>query len=230
MSTARNKVTAALVALQAAPVDPVLKLLIPFIVLTAARLREATEAKDGDGNYVATFAGASPGITGLGRHASWQSCIDHCPKWSEFDLDARLWTIPAKRMKKRKQHRVPVSDQLLRILAAARALNPPPGLVFGFRNGRRPRRALNSGEISKVLRDLGLTDAEGRDVVAHGFRSTFTDWAADNTDGTMEAAEAALAHAPETDTRKAYRRNDLLKPRRPLMQEWANYVFPPERS
>ena len=169
--------------------------MIPFIVLTAVRLREATEAG-----------------------------------WSEFDFDDNLWTIPARRMKKRKQHRVPLSKQALQILAYAREFDPSGGLVFGFRNGRRPPRALNSAEISKVLRGLRKIDDDGRNVVAHGFRSTFTDWVADDSSVSVEAAEAALAHLPDSDTRKAYRRNDLLKPRRPLMQKWADYVLPPERS
>ena len=190
-----SQVRAALVALEAAPEPPVLKLVIPFLVLTAVRLREATAARR-----------------------------------SEFDLDAKLWTIPASRMKKRKQHRVPLPRQVLQILADARALDPSGVLVFGYRNGRRPPRALNSAEVSKVLRRLKLTDVEGRNVVAHGFRSTFTDWAADNTEASVEAAEAALAHAPDSDTRKAYRREDMLKARRPLMQQWADYVLPLERS
>ena len=67
-------------------------------------------------------------------------------------------------------------------------------------------------------------------VVAHGCRSTFTDWVADNEVASVEAAEAALAHEPESDTRKAYRRNDLLNARRPLMQKWEDYILPPERS
>ena len=169
--------------------------MIPFLVLTAVRLREATEAR-----------------------------------WSEFDLDAKLWTLPPPRTKKRKQHRVPLSRQVLKILADARGLDPSGTLVFGFRNGRRPSRALKSADVCRVLRQLELTDAEGRNVVAHGFRSTFTDWVADNTDASVEAAEAALAHAPDSDTRKAYRRLDMLKARRPLMQQWADYVLPLERS
>ena len=71
-----------------------------------------------------------------------------------------------------------------------------------------------------------VTGCGGRYVVVHGFRNTFTDWVADNTDVSVEVGEAALAHAPESDTRKAYRRNDMLKPRRPLMQQWADYVLP----
>ena len=190
-----SQVGAALTALRAAPVPHVFQLVIPFIVLTAVRLREATEAR-----------------------------------WSEFDLDNGLWSIPARRMKKRKEHRVPLSSQVLQILADARALHPSGVLVFGFRVGRRPPRALNSAQIAKVLRRFELTDVDDRHVVMHGFRATFTDWVADNTEVSVEVAEAALAHAPESDTRKAYRRNDMLKPRRPLMQQWADYVLPVGRS
>ena len=71
--------------------------------------------------------------------------------------------------------------------------------------------------MNAVFRDLGWTDLEGRFVVAHGFRSTFTDWVADHEQASVEAAEAALAHAADSDTRQSYRHGDLLKPRRPLM-------------
>ena len=190
-----RQVRPALSALQATACPRVFKLVIRFIVLTAVRLREATEAR-----------------------------------WSEFDLEAEVWTIPGSRMKKRKQHRVPLSKQVLEILADARELDPTGALVFGFRNGRRRPRALNSADIAKVLHALELTDDEGRNVVAHGFRATFTDWVADNAEASVEAAEAALAHAPESDTRKAYQRKDLLNARFPLMQKWADYVFPRKRS
>ena len=150
--------------------------------------------------------------------------------WSEFDLDAKLWTIPESRMKKRKELRVPLSTQVLEILADARELDRSGPLVFGYRNGRQRPRALRSNAISKTLRSLALKDGEGRYVVAHGFRSTFTDWVADNQEASVEAAEAALAHEPDSDTRKAYRRNDLLTARRPLMQKWADYALPPEQS
>ena len=184
-----------MVGLQSLLVPPVVKLVVPFLVLTAVRLREATEAP-----------------------------------WSEFDLDAKLWIIPGTRMKKRKPLRVPLSTQVIEILADAREFDPRSPLVFGYRNGRRPPRALRSTDISTVLQRLALVDEEGRSVVAHGFRSTFTDWVADNEEASVEAAEAALAHAPESATRKAYRRKDLLNARRPLMQKWADYVLPPERS
>ena len=184
------RVSAALAALDAADVAPVARLAISFLILTACRLREVTEAR-----------------------------------WSEFDLDDQLWTIPPSRMKKRRRHRVPLSTQALRILAEARSLDPSGVLVFGFRNGRRPPRALGSGQISAVLRGLGLNDVDGCPVVAHGFRATFTDWVADHEQASVEAAEAALAHAADSATRQSYRHGDLLQPRRPLMQKWADYVF-----
>ena len=197
-SLPHGKVRAAMARLRTAPVSDVEKLALAFIVLTGARLREATEAP-----------------------------------WSEFDFDgddAPLWTIPASRMKKRKEHRVPLSGQVVGILDEARALDPAGELVFGVRNGRHPSRPLRSAEMSKVLRQLGLKDAEGRAAVVHGFRSTFGDWVADHAPDSSEAAEAALAHYPASSTRKRYQRNDMLTARRPLMQKWADYVIPPERS
>ena len=188
----------ALARLRSVPGPDVEKLALMFIVFTAVRLREATEAP-----------------------------------WSEFDFDgddAPLWTIPGRRMKKRKQHRVPLSEQVVRILDEARALDPSGDLVFGVRNGRHLPRPLRSGEMSKVLRQLELKDAEGRDVVMHGFRSTFVDWVADHAPDLSAASEAALAQYPNTTTRRSYQREDMLLARRPLMQKWADYVLPPERA
>ena len=190
-----SQVGAALAALEAASVPHVIKLAIPFIVLTAVRLREATEAQ-----------------------------------WSEFDLQAALWTIPKHRMKKRREHRVPLSSQALSILADARDSDPSGSLVFGYRSGRRRPRALGSGDISEVLHGLKFTDGSGRPIVMHGFRSTFMDWVEDHFDQKVPAAEAALAHQPGTATEKSYRRKDMLKPRGLLMQNWADYVFPGDRS
>ena len=193
-SLPHGKVRVALARLRSAPVPEVAKLALTFIVLTAVRLREATEAP-----------------------------------WSEFDFDgddAPLWTIPGSRMKKRKEHRVPLSEQVVGTLDEARALDPSGDLVFGVRNGRQPPRPLRSAEMSKVLRQLGLKDAEGRAAVVHGFRSTFADWVADHAPDSSEASEAALAHYPASTTRKRYQRNDMLTARRPLMQKWADYVLP----
>lgn len=184
---------AALEALEVADVPQVFKLLIPFLVLTAVRLSEASEAR-----------------------------------WSEIKLDRALWVIPAHRMKKKtKLHRVPLSRQAILILEAARVFNPSGDLVFGFRRGRRQERAVTSAQVSRVLqKDLGLVDDEGRPIVAHGFRATFTDWVSENTDVSDEVSQAALAHAPPSATRRAYMRNDYLKKRVPLMQRWADTVMP----
>ena len=81
-----------------------------------------------------------------------------------------------------------------------------------------------------MLRQLGLKDAEGRAAVVHGFRSTFADWVADHEPDSGNATEAALAHYPASSVHKRYQRNDMLTARRPLMQKWADYVIPPERS
>ena len=108
--------------------------------------------------------------------------------------------------------------------------DPSGSLVFGYRSGRRRPRALDSGDISEVLHGLKFTDGSGRPIVMHGFRSTFMDWVEDHFDQKVPAAEAALAHQPGTATEKSYRRKDMLKPRGLLMQNWADYVFPGDRS
>ena len=187
---------AALEALQVADVDDVFKLLIPFLVLTAVRLSEASEAE-----------------------------------WSEIKWDRALWVIPAHRMKKKdRSHRVPLSRQALAVLEAVRKACPPGNkLIFGFRQGRRRARPVTSAAVSRVLqKELQLTDDEDRPVVAHGFRTTFTDWVSENTNVSEEVSEAALAHAPPSATRRAYQRKDFLTKRAPLMQQWADYIMPLE--
>ena len=110
-------------------------------------------------------------------------------------------------MKKRKEHRVPLSRQVVGILDEARARPFRGSRLRRPQQGRRAPRPLRSGEMSKVLRQLGLKDAEGRAAVAHGFRSTFADWVADHEPDSSEAADAALAHYPASSTRKRYQRN-----------------------
>jgi integrase len=126
--------------------------------------------------------------------------------WGEVDLDAKVWTIPAERMKAVKEHRVPLSDSTLAIL---QTLGP------GEANGR----VFEIGENG--MRDtLHRIDPA---ISVHGFRSTFRDWAGDRTAYAREVTEAALAHAVGNATEQAYRRESALDKRRQLMQEWARY-------
>lgn len=138
-------------------------------------------------------------------------------RWSEFDLEAKTWTIPKERMKAGVAHVVPLSERALNVLERARAHRQTAdgdALVFP---GERSGKALSDMTLTMLLRrmDAGCT--------AHGFRSSFRDWAAEATNFPREVAEAALAHSLESKVEAAYRRSDLLEKRRKLMEAWAGY-------
>jgi integrase len=139
-------------------------------------------------------------------------------QWSEIDLAARVWTVPAARMKGGREHRVPLSDRAIAILLAAKAARTPEHpYVFP---GMKWRKPLSSMALEMVLRRLEV------DATPHGFRSTFRDWAGEVTSFPREVAEAALAHVVGDATERAYRRGDALEKRRALMEAWANHCEP----
>lgn len=136
-------------------------------------------------------------------------------RWSEIDLDAKLWTISAARMKARREHKVPLSDracQILEVMTAKRVSD----FVFP---GAIPNRPICGVTIGSARRRAGAGEAK-----QHGFRSSFRDWAGDVADVDREIAEAALAHAVGSATERAYRRGTALDRRRVLMQQWADYI------
>ena len=135
-------------------------------------------------------------------------------QWSEVDVGSRTWTIPSERMKADREHRVPLSERVMEILAEARNLDDGSGLVFPSRSGR----PLSDMTHRKLLRTLGI------DCVPHGFRSSFRDWAAEQTDAPHAVMEAALAHTVPNATEAAYFRSDLFERRRTLMTQWAEYL------
>ena len=137
-------------------------------------------------------------------------------RWSEVDLDARLWVIPPSRMKARAEHRVPLSPPAVAVLEQARALDDGSGLVFPspYRHGRE----IDPETLRRTLRATGLACS------VHGWRSTFRDWAAENTGASWAVMEASLAHATGGLVERAYARSDLLAQRRALMQQWADYI------
>ena len=137
-------------------------------------------------------------------------------QWSEIDLEARTWTIPAQRMKANREHRVPLSAAAVDVLAEAQSLNAGQGLIFPSPLNRA--RPLSDVTLTKVLRDNGLADR----ATVHGFRSSFRDWCAE-TGKPREIAEAALAHVVG-GTEGAYFRSDLFERRRRLMGQWAAYL------
>jgi integrase len=131
-------------------------------------------------------------------------------RWSEIDLAARTWTIPAERMKAGRSHVVPLSDRVLELLGM---LPRSSELLFG---GARAGRPICDVAMTMVLRRMGR-----RDITVHGFRSTFRDWAAERTDHQNHVVEMALAHRIGDKVEAAYRRGKLLTKRRKLMIAWA---------
>ena len=138
-------------------------------------------------------------------------------RWDEIDLEAKLWTVPANRMKVNRDHRVPLSDRALAILGELQKARTSE-YVFP---GQRARQPLSVTTLEMVLHRMKLENA-----TVHGFRSSFRDWAGDRTSFPRELAEAALAHAVGDETEAAYRRSDALEKRRKLMDAWAAYCEP----
>ena len=135
--------------------------------------------------------------------------------WSEIDTDAGTWTVPAKRMKAGREHRVPLSARALDVLSEARSLGTGRSdLVFPGRTGK----PIAERAIFQVLERLGI------DATAHGFRSSFRVWTAERTNIPREVCEAALAHAIKDKAEAAYQRSDLFDRRRELMERWAEHV------
>lgn len=136
-------------------------------------------------------------------------------RWDEISLTDRLWTVPAARMKAKREHRVPLSERSLTILKRARELAAGSSFVFPGRSGEKP---LSNMVFLMLLRRMDLN------ITAHGFRSSFRDWAGERTSLPREVAEMALAHAAENRVEAAYARSDLLERRRDLMKQWADFV------
>ena len=135
--------------------------------------------------------------------------------WDEMDLDAAVWLVPGARMKAKRDHRVPLPGQALAILRDAQSLRDSTGLVFPSPRGK----PFSDMALSKLIKELGFP------AVPHGFRSSFRDWAAEQTNTPREVVEAALAHTVRNPTEAAYARSDLFARRRRLMDDWAAYLI-----
>ena len=138
--------------------------------------------------------------------------------WDEIDLASATWTIPGSRMKAGVEHRVPLSDQALEVLALAQQLEDGSGLCFP--SPLRPGRELSDMTLTKILRKSGLADR----ATVHGFRTSFKTWTMEQTDAPWAVGEAALAHQLGGSVEQAYARSDLFDRRRVLMQRWADYL------
>ncbi|MXX68724.1 MAG: DUF4102 domain-containing protein [Gemmatimonadales bacterium] len=135
-------------------------------------------------------------------------------EWEEIDDGARVWTVPAARMKAKREHRVPLCPRALEILDRARTIDDHSPFVF-TRGGAKP---LSEKTLRRLLKKYEIA------AVPHGFRSSFRDWAAEKTDHPREVVEAALAHVVQNKVEAAYRRTDLFERRRHLMNDWAAYL------
>lgn len=140
-------------------------------------------------------------------------------RWDEINLLGKLWTVPAERMKAKKEHRVPLSTQALKLLEALPRFEGED-LVFP---GRKPLQPLSDMSLTACMRRLGFKDAKGRVCVPHGCRSTFRDWASERTSFPGDMAEMALAHAIDSAVEAAYRRGDMLAKRLKMMQAWGDF-------
>lgn len=179
---------------------------VPYKDLPAviARLRAAVGVSARAVEFAALTAARSGEVRGAVR--------------SEFDLEEALWTIPAERMKAGREHEVPLSARAVEIVRAAMQQSTS-ALVF---EGGRAGKGISDTAMVKALRAAGAGDA-----TLHGLRSSFRDWAGDQTNYPRDVAEAALAHVLTDKTEAAYRRGTALEKRREMMEEWADYLEKP---
>lgn len=136
-------------------------------------------------------------------------------RWAEFDFQTQTWTIPASRMKANREHRVPLSSNVVNLLERLPRIEGSPFVFPGTRTAK---------PISNMAMLMALRRMNRGDLTMHGFRSTFRDWAAENTHYPREICEMALAHAVATGAEAAYWRSDVFAKRRALMADWATYA------
>ena len=177
-------------AVQASKAGLSTKLALEFLVLTATRSGEA-------------------------RGATWSEIDFGTPAISAISATSAVWTIPASRMKAKREHRIPLSARAVEILRAAKGLGDAEGLVFP---GTKAGKALSDMTLSKLVKELGF------DADIHGFRTSFRTWAQERTNFPREVAEAALAHTIRDKAEAAYARSDVFDKRRKMMGAWASFI------
>jgi integrase len=135
--------------------------------------------------------------------------------WSEIDLTAKVWSLPAARMKAKRDHRIPLGKRAMEILREAKSLSGESPFVFP---GTKQGKSLSDMTLSKLVKELGFA----ADV--HGFRTSFRTWAQERTNFPREVAEAALAHTIRDKSEAAYARSDLFEKRRAMMEAWGGFL------
>ena len=183
-----------------APSKPFTALSYRQIAAFLAQLRE----RDGVGSRALEFTILTATRSGEARGA----------RWSEIDMDAKVWTVPAERMKAGRPHAIPLSDRALALLEELKPLRDLSGLVFpGLKAGKR----LSDMTLTKLVRAMGF------EVTVHGFRASFKTWAEQETEYPNVVIEAALAHIVGDKAERAYMRGDWLTKRQSLMDTWGEY-------
>jgi integrase len=181
---------------------------LPYVQMPA--FFQCVQQAKGVGSRALEFTALTVGRTGMTLGAMW----------SEVDLEEGIWTVPAERMKGKREFRMPLSKPaltLIRKMADLRVSEDPNLFIFP---GATSSGMLSNNTMLKVLERLGRPE-----VTTHGFRSTFKDWASECTSFPPEVSEIALAHAVDDKVEAAYRRGDLFRKRRDLSEAWANYCL-----
>ena len=189
-------------------------------------------------SQVAEFMGELKKVKGAGARAlefailtATRSGEARLAKWEEIDLDGKLWTIPAERMKAKREHWVPLSTQAVELIHALPKIDGNPYLFPGDRD-KKPLSDMTLTAVTRRMNESDDNDAPpkwidpkcGDAIVPHGFRSTFRDWCAEVGHYPRELAEHALAHSLPSRVEAAYHRGTMLERRAPMMQEWGNYI------
>ena len=178
---------------------------LPYADVAAALERIASSAASEPVKACLRFVALTAVRSGEARGATW----------SEIDLDAREWRIPAERMKTGADHRVPLSEAAVAVLESVRALHSPAGYVF-------PSATRHDQPVSYNL--TRVLEAAGLETTVHGFRSSFRTWASESTSYPHAVCEMALAHHVGSDVERSYARSDLFDKRRALMDQWAQFA------
>ena len=150
--------------------------------------------------------------------------------WGEINLDQAVWTIPAERMKGGREHCIPLSDAALDVLREAMAGRTMLLESLVFPSPVHERVPLSDTSLTMLLRRQAWTDNDGRTITAHGFRSSFRDWAGESTHHPREVIEHALAHGLPNKAEAAYARGTLLQKRAALMADWGAFCCPAPRA
>jgi len=140
-------------------------------------------------------------------------------KWQEIDFENSIWTIPPENTKNRQEHRVPLPKQAIKLLRSLPKIRGKDQ-IFSSPKGK----SLSDMTLSKLMKDMKQRGEITSDGVPHGFRSTFRDWAAEQTNYPDEIRKVASGHTIGDSVKQAYQRTDLLEKRRRLMVDWANYL------